>query len=401
MSSPTRRDDVDQADARIDQSFGGGRTLTARYSFSDRRFFDPFAGPAFALIPGFGTDVPRRGQNLATTFTHTPTSKLVNDVRFGYNRVSIGVFAENTAVSNASVGVPALTSNPRDAGLSVMSVAGFSSLGHEYTTPQESTSDTFQLSDTATWTRGTHLAKFGGEWYGVRQRAYRDVQARGFLNFVSQGYTGNALADLLMGLPVLTGGARLDNPQNLRAQSWSLFAHDDWRATPALTISAGVRYEYASPPVDADDRANLYDPATGQLVPVGTGNMPRGGYVPDRNNVAPRVGFAWAMDPESRRILRGGYGIYYNQGQLATSEGLFFNPPYFNLKRVLSWRRDPGHARRSRSRRRSRCSFHSRRPCTSGTCRRRGWSTGTSTCSTRLGRAGRSRSPTSAPAATI
>ena len=44
------------------------------------------------------------------------------------------------------------------------------------------------------------------------------MQARGFLTFVNQGYTGNALADLLMGLPVLTGGARLDNPQNLRAQ---------------------------------------------------------------------------------------------------------------------------------------------------------------------------------------
>ena len=248
----------------------------------------------------------------------------------------------------------------------MISVAGFSSLGHEYTTPQESTSDTFQLSDTATWTRGAHLAKFGGEWYGVRQSAYRDVQARGFLTFINQGYTGNALADLLMGLPVLTGGARLDNPQNLRAQSWSLFAHDDWRATPALTISAGVRYEYVSPPVDADDRANLYDPATGQLVPVGTGNMPRGGYEPDRNNVAPRVGFAWAMDSESRRILRGGYGIYYNQGQLATSEGLFFNPPYFNLSVFF-----PGGAGNATDARQSvsasRRSFHSRRPRTSGT----------------------------------
>ncbi len=331
VSSPILRDDIDQLDARIDQTFGGGRTLTGRYSLSDRRLLDPFAGPAFALVPGFGTEVPRRGQNLATTFTHTPTSTLVNDVRFGYNRVSIGVFAENTAVTNASVGVPALTSNPRDAGLSVISVAGFSALGHEYTTPQESTSDTFQLSDTATWARGAHLAKFGGEWYGVRQRAYRDVQSRGFLNFVSRGYTGNALADLLLGLPVLTGGARLDNPQNLRARNWSLFAHDDWRVAPALTISAGVRYEYASPPVDADDRANLYDPATGQLAAVGTGTMPRGGYEPDRNNLAPRFGFAWAIDAESRRILRGGYGIYYNQGQLATSEGLFFNPPYFNL----------------------------------------------------------------------
>ena len=330
VSSPTLRDDIDQLDARIDQSFGGGRTLTGRYSFSDRRFFDPFAGPTFALIPGFGTDVPRRGQNVVTTFTHTPSSSLVNDMRFGYNRVSIGVFAENTAVSNASLGVPAFGSNPRDAGLSVISIAGFSSLGHEYTTPQESTSDTVQVSDTATWVRGAHLAKFGGEWYGVRQSAYRDVQARGFLTFVNQGYTGNALADLLIGLPVLTGGARLDNPQNLRAQSWSLFAHDEWHVAPALTISAGARYDYISPPVDADDRANLYDPATGQLVAVGTGTMPRGGYEPDRNNIAPRAGFAW-MTADGRRVVRGGYGIYYNQGALATSEGLFFNPPYFNL----------------------------------------------------------------------
>jgi hypothetical protein len=332
VSSPVLSDDVDQVDGRIDHSLGGGRTLTARYSFSDRRFVDPFAGPAFALIPGFGTEVPRRGQNLATTFTHAPTPTLVNDVRFGYNRVAIGVFAENTALGNASVGMPAFGSNPRDAGLSVISVTGYSSLGHEYTTPQESASDTFQLSDTATWARGAHLAKFGGEWTSVRQGAYRDVQSRGFLNFVNQGYTGNALADLLMGLPVLTGGALLDNPQNLRAHSWSLFAQDDWRATPSLTISAGVRYDYASPPVDADDRANLYDPATGQLVPVGSATLPRGGYEPDRNNVAPRAGFTWAMDPDARRILRGGYGIYYNQGQLATSEGLFFNPPYFNLR---------------------------------------------------------------------
>ena len=331
VSSPTLRDDIDQADARIDQSFAGGARLTARYSLSDRRLFDPFAGPGFALVPGFGTDVPRRGQNVAVTFTHAPSSMMVNDLRFGYNRVSIGVFAENTATNNTAVGLRALTSNPRDAGLSVISIAGYSPLGHEYTTPQESTSDTFQFSDTATFSKGHHLVKTGGEWYGVRQSAYRDVQSRGFLTFIDQGYTGNALADLLLGLPVLTGGARLDNPQNLRAHSWSVFAQDDWRPTPSLTISAGLRYDYVAPPVDAENRANLYDKATGQLVRVGSGGMPRGGYVADRNNVAPRAGFAWALGRDRTNIFRGGYGIYYNQGALATSEGLFFNPPYFNL----------------------------------------------------------------------
>ena len=330
VSSPTLEDDVHQFDGKIEHNLGGGARLAARYSFSDRGLLEPFAGAAFAAVPGFGNDVARRGQNLGVTLT-TASSSYVNDLRFGYTRVSIGVFPDNTAVNNAAVGLPALTTNPRDLGLSLISVTGYSALGHEYNNPQESTSDSFQIRDTATWVTGAHLLKLGGEWYGVKQSAYRDVQARGFLTFASQGYTGNALGDLLLGLPVLTGGADLDNPQNLRAHSWSLFAHDDWKATRKLSISAGVRYDYASPPVDKDDRANLYDAATGTVVPVGTGGMPRGGFEADRNNISPRVGLAWTLDEDAQWVARAGYGTYYNQGALATSEGLFFNPPYFNL----------------------------------------------------------------------
>jgi hypothetical protein len=106
---------------------------------------------------------------------------------------------------------------------------------------------------------------------------------------------------------------------------------DNWRLRPNLTLTAGLRYEYIAPAVDADDRANLYDVATGRLVQVGTNGMPRGGYVPDRNNFAPRVGFAWTPDAEGRLAVRGGYGLYFNQGALATGEGLYFNPPYFDL----------------------------------------------------------------------
>jgi hypothetical protein len=123
----------------------------------------------------------------------------------------------------------------------------------------------------------------------------------------------------------------MDNPQDLEADNWSLFAHDDWRAARRLTISAGLRYDYAAPPVDAGDRANLYDRSSGTLVPVGTNGMPRGGFEPDRNNLAPRAGFAWTIDDFDRWVVRGGYGVYYNQGALATSEGLYFNPPYYTL----------------------------------------------------------------------
>ena len=77
-----------------------------------------------------------------------------------------------------------------------------------------------QVLDTLTWTRGPHLVKGGIDSRLVRQDAYRDVQSRGFLTFTSQApITGNALADLLLGIPTLTGGATLDNPQQLRTRS--------------------------------------------------------------------------------------------------------------------------------------------------------------------------------------
>ncbi len=276
--------------------------------------------------------MPRRAQNLSVSLTHTPSPSFVNDVRFGYNRVSIGVFGENTGVSNGSVGLPSLSANPRDAGLSVISVSGYSSLGHEYTTPQESTSDTFQIADTATWLRGAHMVKFGGEWNGVRQQAYRDVQSRGFLTFLDQGYTGNALADLLLGLPVLTGGARLDNPQNLRAGSWSVFASGRLaRASqprhlggPAVRLLlAGRGRRRPREPVRPGDRSAR-----------------AGGHRRDSaRRLRGRTATTWRRAPaspgrsiaEGHDVLRGGYGIYYNQGSLATAEGLYFNPPYFNL----------------------------------------------------------------------
>jgi hypothetical protein len=330
VSSPTLHDDVHQFDVKIEHQLSAASRATARYSFSNRGLLEPFAGPTFSAVPGFGNDVDRRGQNLSVSITHARPSVL-NDLRIGYNRIRIGVFPENPDIDNASVGLASLASDPRDAGLSLISIAGFSPLGHEYNNPQDSTSTTLQIADTTTWALGAHLIKFGGEWYGVRQSAFRDVQARGFLNFIDGAFTGNALADLLLGLPVVTGGARLDNPQNLRAQSWGLFLQEDWTATDALTLSAGVRYDYVAPAVDRDDRANLYDVSQGTVVPVGSGTMPRGGFNSDRNNVAPRAGFSWALDAEGQTVLRGGYGVYFNQGALATAEGLYFNPPYFNL----------------------------------------------------------------------
>lgn len=331
VSSPTLRDRTDHVDLRVDRVFGNDSLLTARYSFNDRRLFEPFSGPGFSAVPGFGTNVPRRAQNLMVSETHVISPSLVNDVRVAFNRVSIGVFHENMGTSlNGGVGLPELSNNPRDFGLSFITVTGFSPLGDEFNNPQESTTNTFQVLDTLTYVRGDHLLKFGVDVRVTRQDAFRDVQSRGLLTF-SNVFTGNALADLLLGLPLRTGGAVLDNPQRLRTESYNFFVHDNFRIRPNLTLSAGLRYEYTSPPVDADDRANTYDPVTQSLVQVGTNGIPRAAYEADKNNWAPRVGLAWTPTADGRTVLRGGYGIYYNQSPLAPGEGLYFNPPFFDF----------------------------------------------------------------------
>jgi hypothetical protein len=330
VSSPTLSDDVDHFDVRLDQVAGSGGILSARYSFDDRRFFEPFASSV--AVPGYGTDVPRGGQNLTTGWTKPFGVQIVNEARFAYSRVAIGVFHENQGTSvNQAVGLPEVSSNPRDYGLSQVTVVGFSPLGDEYTTPQESKTNMYQILDTVSWAKGSHLIKTGGDFRYVRQRAYRDVLSRGLLNFSDRYITGNALADLLLGYPFVTSVAILDNPQKLRSTAWAGFVQDSWRLRHNLTVTAGLRYEYIAPAVDADDRASLYDPSSGQLVPVGTGSMPRGGYEPDRNNWAPRISMAWTPSASAKTVIRGGYGIYYNQGALATGEGLYFNAPYFDF----------------------------------------------------------------------
>src|SRR5207245_8073515 len=137
----------------------------------------------------------------------------------------------------------------------------------------------------------------------LHQNAFRDVEPRGFLNFTGQ-LLGNPLEELLFGLPTVTGIARLDNPQHLRAQSYNFFGQDTWRVRPSLTITLGLRYEYTTPPHDAQNRANLYDPRTGGLAPVGTNGMPEGGFNPNRTDFAPRVGIAYTPGGKGETVLR-------------------------------------------------------------------------------------------------
>ena len=329
VSSPVERDRDDHFDLRLDHSLGAKDQLSGRYSFGDRTLYEPFSTSSLVAVPGYGNNVPRRAQNAVASETHTFTPNLLNEVRAGFNRVSAGVFQQNMSNNlNQQVGLPTVSSNARDCGLSLISILGYSPLGDESNNPQHGATSIYQVSDALTWAHGKHLLRTGVDLRWLQQNAFRDEEARGFLTFL--GETGNALAEMLLGLPSLTGVATLDNAEHLRSHSAYAFVQDTWRLRPDLTLIAGLRYEYNSPPVDAFDRANLYDPATQSLVRVGTGNIPRGGSPPDRNNFAPTVGLAWRPG-RSNTTVRAGYGIHYDQSSLAPGEGLYFSPPYFNF----------------------------------------------------------------------
>ncbi len=334
VSSPVLRDSDDRFDIRLDHFIAGNCNLVARYSFAEGNMYEPFSGPTFARIPGFGTNIPRRAQNFVIGGDYGPTPGLVNQARFAFNRVAAGAFHENMGNSlNRAVGLPEISSNPRDFGLSFISVSSFSPLGDEYNNPQHSVTNVFQLMDTVTYSPGKHLVRFGVDFRALEQNAFRDVQSRGLMTFSDFGQvTGNGLADLLLGFITYSGGARLDNPQYLRTRSLNLFVHDSYRIRPSVTLQLGLRHEYNAPPVDRYDRANTYDPGTQSLVAVGTGDMPRSAYEPDRNNWAPRVGIAWSPGDGNRGVVRAGYGVYYDQASLAPGEGLYFNKPYYDFK---------------------------------------------------------------------
>jgi hypothetical protein len=334
VSSPILRDRNDHFDIRIDHSLSAKSSLFTRYSFVDRDLYEPFSGPNFARVPGFGANVPRRAQNLLVGEDHTFSSTLFNQVRIAFNRVSSGSFQEMRDGSlNQAVGLPELSSNPRDFGLSFITISGYSPVGDEYNNPNNSVTNVYQINDTLSYWQGKHLLRLGMDFRALQQNAFRDIQSRGFLAFSDYGQiSGNGLADMLLGYVTYSGGARLDNPQYLRNRSWSLFVQDSYRWRKDITLQLGVRYEYNSPSVDKYDHAKTFDPQTGALVPVGEGNVPRGVYAPDRNNFGPRIGISWSPDSANKMVIHAGYGMYFDQSSLAPGEGLYFNKPYYDFR---------------------------------------------------------------------
>ena len=330
VAAPVGEDTTDKADFRIDRTRDGGG-IAGRYSFARRDQHTPYAAQQFSSVPGYGNLLEQNAHNAMVSLTETFRTRWVNEFRVGINLIDNETLHENSGNSlNGGIGLPDFATRDLDLGLSFFQVTGYSSLGGEFNNPQVSEVTTWQVSDTLSYSRGGHLLQLGFERRGIRQDGFRNVLSRGSLYFTNQAYTQNALADLLLGLPTYTLGARSDNVQAARTGATSAFASATVRASQALTLSLGLRYEYHQPAFDENDSASIYDTHSMQIARLGQGGVPRSGFLADRNNLAPRIGLAFRPPGTDSLVLRAGWGVYYNFSDLAAGQGIYFNPPFFN-----------------------------------------------------------------------
>jgi hypothetical protein len=330
IRQPNVEDESERYLGRVDIPLGNDN-LFARYIYSDR----------FRYVPGWfggiidGTSTSAWGRNYLKShaavvgWTKVIGGSLVNEARFswarGTNDGTQDPFGED---GNQQIGFRGAPADPRVVGGIVgMDIAGHIRIGSPNFMPKFQHTQQFQYLNTLTWLRGRHQVKVGADIMAPMQNEYFDVApTRGNLTFTAT-FTGNAFADFLLGY---AQRAQLTNVfvVNQRLWSTSFFVQDDWKASDALTINLGLRYDFMTPPYEADNRmANFSPGGAGSLVFASDGSLADRALVqPDKNNVAPRVGAVYKLS--DRTILRGGYGVFFNQFERIGSEDqLALNPP--------------------------------------------------------------------------
>ena len=125
-------------------------------------------------------------------------------------------------------------------------------------------------------------------------------------------WTGNSFADFLLGLPSRTTRDPTDSFRYHTVYSYNWFVQDDYAVSSRLTLNPGLRYEYNSPDVEKQNRLAQLNIETMNYEIAGQNGAPRALYRPDKNNFGPRFGFAFRPDASGQRVVRGGYGIFYD-----------------------------------------------------------------------------------------
>ena len=326
------------------------------------------------LLPPISIEQANRNLVLSDSYTITP--QLVNEFRFGYSHLNAN---QTYPFSGASV-VSALGLQGLDLshagsdggfpGFNFSAGTGFSTIGHGDIGP--TSSKTVQFTDNVSWIKGKHTFKFGVDFRSVSYTTVNNFGLSdefGSLNF-SGTFSGNAFADLLLGLPTFNGVFDIGPHIEENSQHFAVYGQDEWRVTKNLTLSLGLRWELQPPFTEKNGNIANFNPANGGLVypdiaakvlppaasvlysinqcpgivdtlpcsPVQTASqarLPQGLRYTYYRNFDPRIGIAWRPFGNDRTVFRTGFGIFTvpTLGGVAyqmTGTGSTNSPFYFN-----------------------------------------------------------------------
>jgi hypothetical protein len=311
IGTGTANVNIDQWTGDLSHQLSPNDTLHAYYAFQkDLRGEPNLQGNT---IPGFGDTRSSHRQIGTLNYTRIFGPSVVNEARFGWNRINI-TFAPNVTDDPASFGIksgntgvlPQIT--VQGVGLNFGGPSGF---------PQGRTDTTYVLSDTLTWALGRHSLKIGGEF-----RTFHNV------NFGTNGglFTYPSLADFQAGrgssFSATIGGINSD----LTQKAFGLFVQDNFKVRSNVTLELGLRWDLLVAPTENDDRFVYFDAASVSLYQIGSGG-PRDKIYDNKNNLQPRVGITWDPFKDGRTAVRAAYALLADQPVTNMVSQTAGNPP--------------------------------------------------------------------------
>ncbi len=335
VSAATGRFTLDQWSARVDHRFSPNDSIYAAYEFADSAEFYALSNPLCSArdVPGYGCDELQRTQHAVTVWTHIFSPRLVNEARVGYTRFGFYRLQEDRDVNVIqSLGIGGLTDagvTPLNNGAPQTQITGFTTIGGPTNLPQGRHDNTYNYIENMTFITGTHSMKFGFDIRRFLFNSFFTSFGRGA--FVFDGtFTGNAVADLLLGMP-RQADRNLGTPfHNSMTFSSGYYFQDDWKITPKLTLNLGLRYDLDLPEVERVNKIASFDPTRNTIKvaggleyyidnnnPTGLSSRPRPElgrrlWKTDKNNFGPRIGLAWRPFGGTGTVLRAGFGTFYN-----------------------------------------------------------------------------------------
>jgi outer membrane receptor protein involved in Fe transport len=294
---------------------------------------DPFAFGAGSNLGNFPTNYDGNGPIASLNWTSAITPSLVNVAQAGYTR-NHGKMALTDPDQNyiANLGMQGVAVNPSYYGYPHIAITGEAVIGDSFVAPSISAENNYTFSDTLTWVKNNHTLKFGFQAYRNQYKDPYVYYERG--NYAFQGgWTSDALGDFELGY--LSYSTKLSDVESsyTTQSSYNVFAQDDWKVSPTVTINLGLRYELPLAVVAQEGRLGSFVPSlneivigsavsvpnlaqqlaaanlTGKVVVASSVDLPQSLTHTSEHEFAPRLGIAWR--PFKKTVIRSGGGIFY------------------------------------------------------------------------------------------